>query len=59
MRISIVVTFLGVVFALMALVSDWMQKIVGPWMFSVSFLVIGMSVGLARLFKQPGTEDEN
>ena len=59
MRISFVLVFLGVFFLLMPMMSDELKHLVGPWTFALMFLIVGFTVGVARLLKQPGAEEPN
>ena len=57
MRAAIIWIVIGVVFALLSLVSDWLQKLIGPLAFSAVFVLTGVTFGTARLLKQAGTEE--
>lgn len=47
----------GVVFALLALISDELKSTIGWIPFSIVFVAVGCSVMAARLLKQPGAEE--
>lgn len=49
----------GVVFALLALISDEVKNLIGVTGFSIAFLVTGVSFGVARLAGQPGTKEDD
>ncbi|MFT4097050.1 MAG: hypothetical protein QM651_07985 [Rhodoblastus sp.] len=57
-RVAIFWTVVGVVFALLALISDEVKGLIGWVGFSALFVVAGVSFGVARLLKQPGANDD-
>ena len=56
MWLSYALVVLSMLVATAALVSDWAQKIIGPFTFAVAFFIAGCVLGFARLKKQPGSE---
>lgn len=56
-RAAAVWVVVGVAFALLALVSDELKSVIGWKAFSAVFVVTGVSFGLARVLKQPGTDE--
>lgn len=56
LRLAVVVILIGVLFGLLPLVSDEIKAIIGWKAFSILFVLLGVSFGLARLLKQPGSD---
>lgn len=57
MRVALFWLVVGGLVTLAPMVSEWAQGIVGAGMFSALFLAGFVSVGLARILKQPGAEE--
>ena len=56
-RINLLVGVAAILVALLALISDEMKTLIGPWAFAGTFLALSMVGLIARLLKQDDGKD--